>query len=909
MRINLLSAHSRVRTLCIALALCAIPVPPRLQAQQASVLTGTVLDPRGSNLPNAIVEVKNEATGAVTTVKADAQGHFATPGLAAGKYDVQVTVSGFAPAVEKAVVLNGTAPQDLSIKMNLADAADQVTVEAVASGSIAAAYAPVGALLEARSARTEINANYIDEFTSPVADYGDILNIAPGTYTLASNGVGQGQSKTTFRGFPDGDYDITLDGIPFEDTNSPTHHSWAFSPSQWIGNIDFDRSPGTASTIGPTPFGGSINIITKDVSASPSIRGGVSYGSFNTQLYDLQFDSGTLFANKKLSLTGDVHRMLSDGFQTFNHQERNAGDLKVQYKFSEKTILTGYSGVIWLDANTPNNTAPLRSQAQPGYANSIANDKSTGYQGYKFLLQNTDPTSTYYYKYNNYHVPTDFEYVGVKSALGKGWLIDFKPYTYSYYNAQYYTNNPPTTTSKAHPTLTGLLTGPVSDPESVSSPSSKEVTCFTEIISKGLTSPAFQCAVDKLNSYRKYGEVSTISQTSRFGVFRTGMWYEWATTNRYQIPSNPLALPGAGVGNPDYAPGSKLDSDLPNFHENFWTNSYQPYAEFEWHVLPKLQITAGTKYAYYKMDLKQYADNGKTVGFLQGPGSFVTNSAGYSNWLPSVDASYRIKPNWSAYVEFGKGDIIPPSSVFDISQTASGTAPAGSVKTLPKPSGTSTYQTGTVAKLKRFTIDGDFYYIKFQNSYIAVPDITITTAQDYYLGPDSITKGFETEANLYLGHGLSLYGNGSVDKATYTGTGVPSGLWVAGTPANIEGFGLLYQAKNIDAGFFHKRVGPQFDDNGTYHNQNYDQAFNIDNLDFGYTVRNNSRFDRTKFALSFNNLLDTRNVTSVKFAGKPVAVGGSQYYATSAIGGGDLLTQTPGRAVMFSVTFGYSPKR
>jgi iron complex outermembrane receptor protein len=48
------------------------------------------------------------------------------------------------------------------------------------------------------------------------------------------------------------------------------------------------------------------------------------------------------------------------------------------------------------------------------------------------------------------------------------------------------------------------------------------------------------CAVDKLNSYRKYGETSTISQTSKYGVFRTGMWYEWATSNRYQIPSDPL---------------------------------------------------------------------------------------------------------------------------------------------------------------------------------------------------------------------------------------------------------------------------------------------------------------------------------------------------------------------------------
>ena len=43
----------------------------------------------------------------------------------------------------------------------------------------------------------------------------------------------------------------------------------------------------------------------------------------------------------------------SDGFQTFNHQQRVAGDVKLQYKFSDKLVLTGYSGWVMLDNNTP----------------------------------------------------------------------------------------------------------------------------------------------------------------------------------------------------------------------------------------------------------------------------------------------------------------------------------------------------------------------------------------------------------------------------------------------------------------------------------------------------------------------------------------------------------------------------
>ncbi len=66
--------------------------------------------------------------------------------------------------------------------------------------------------------------------------------------------------------------------------------------------------------------------------------------------------------------------MSSDGYQTFNYQTRNAGSLKYQYKLSDKTVLTGYSGVVWLDANSPN----LSSTRQQLITN-----------GDNYLLQNT----------------------------------------------------------------------------------------------------------------------------------------------------------------------------------------------------------------------------------------------------------------------------------------------------------------------------------------------------------------------------------------------------------------------------------------------------------------------------------------------------------------------------------------
>ena len=82
---------------------------------------------------------------------------------------------------------------------------------------------------------------------------------------------------------------MTFDGIPFEDTNTPTHHSWASFPAQWISSTDFDRSPGQASDFGPTNFGGSINLKSPELQADPDIRGTFSYGSWNTKLYSARF--------------------------------------------------------------------------------------------------------------------------------------------------------------------------------------------------------------------------------------------------------------------------------------------------------------------------------------------------------------------------------------------------------------------------------------------------------------------------------------------------------------------------------------------------------------------------------------------------------------------------------------------
>jgi iron complex outermembrane receptor protein len=847
------------------LVFLAVGPLPVLRAQQDATgkITGTVEDPHGSVVSNASVEVKTESPSLDRKTTTGADGHFSVEGLPTGSYTVEVSAPNFSVNSRTGVQVSAGKAIDISITLSIESMVQSLTVTANAedSPSIASHDSPVKAVLEETSATSVIDAHYIQNFASPLADFGELVQMVPGTFTVNPNGVGLGQSSTYFRGFPDGDYDIDFDGIPFYDTNTPTHHSWAFFPSQWIGGVDFDRSPGTASTIGPTPFGGNIHLLSRDMPTDMNIRGSVAYGSFNTKLYDAEFDSANFGPANRSDLTMDWQRMTSDGYQTFNYQMRNAGAFKYTFRVSDRTIITAFSGIDWLNSNTPNFKGPTRAQITINGPNFLMTDDS-------------NPTLYTDYQYNYYFVPTDFEYVGLKSDLGRGWLLDVKPYTYQYDNKQKYAN----AVTLAEP------------------------SCDTAVTKKGVT--AIPCGVDKRNEYRKFGQTSSVSQSSKKGIFRAGFWNEFATTNRFQIPSDPL--------------NNWADQLLPNFHENFVTNSYQAFVEYLWHALPRLNVTAGIKFVAYTIDVRQYADDGKTIGDLNGA-EFIKNVGRYQSYLPAVAANYRLRSNWSVYGQYAKGSVVPPSSVFDYNQTVSSSNLHPGIETYPTPTSTNTIQTGTVLKLQRLTVDADYYHIWFQNPYSTVTDPD-TGEQDFYLAPSSITRGVEAEANLYIGHGVSAYLNGTDGKATYTGSQtvsgvlfqVPPGLWVAQTPSNTEAGGLTYQHKAWDLGIFDKRIGPEWEDNGSYHNQVPISPFSFTDMFLGYTIRGRSRFNQTQIRLSFNNLFDQHDITSVTPTGSVISPTTSgvtnPFLGTTALSGTDVMNILPGRSIMLSVIFGFSPK-
>jgi iron complex outermembrane receptor protein len=77
----------------------------------------------------------------------------------------------------------------------------------------------------------------------------------------------------------------------------------------------------------------------------------------------LDLDSGQFGGkSKKSSFVINLHQMLSDGYQTYNYQKRVAGFMKYQYRLSDRTTFTLFSGLVDLWTNTPNLKGPSRAQ-------------------------------------------------------------------------------------------------------------------------------------------------------------------------------------------------------------------------------------------------------------------------------------------------------------------------------------------------------------------------------------------------------------------------------------------------------------------------------------------------------------------------------------------------------------------
>lgn len=115
----------------LLLSVCGIA---HLSAQTATAtIFGSVTDMSGSAVPDAMITVKNVATGSTESATSDAQGRYRVAELAVGDYQVDASKAGFAQVVHRGITLTVGAQAVVDLALPVGQQTQTVTVESQVS--------------------------------------------------------------------------------------------------------------------------------------------------------------------------------------------------------------------------------------------------------------------------------------------------------------------------------------------------------------------------------------------------------------------------------------------------------------------------------------------------------------------------------------------------------------------------------------------------------------------------------------------------------------------------------------------------------------------------------------------------------------------------------------------------------
>src|ERR1700722_9828199 len=185
--------------------------------------------------------------------------------------------------------------------------------------------APSQGSLVATQPQSIVGRDFIQLNDAPAANYTDIIKLTPSVWAVDPNGPGLMETQgVSIRGFQDGQFNVTFDGIPWGDSNDFTHHSTSYFMAQDIGNVVVDRGPGNAATLGDATFGGTVYVQSADPKREMGFTTLLSFGSFNTYLEGVRFDTGEVSQWGGLRAFISIKHISSDGYLTNANLDRTS---------------------------------------------------------------------------------------------------------------------------------------------------------------------------------------------------------------------------------------------------------------------------------------------------------------------------------------------------------------------------------------------------------------------------------------------------------------------------------------------------------------------------------------------------------------------------------------------------------
>jgi hypothetical protein len=171
------------RTLVFAVLFSAV-----LHAQVVGgTIGGTVVDPSGAVIPNAVVIVRNEDTGTQRTLTTNSTGAYSAPSIPVGAYTVTAKVAGFAPYTRQHVSLR--IGQSLDLALQLAVSGSETVNVTDTPPSVNTSTEQTSGLVDSRQ---------VKELPLNGRSYDQLITLNPGTVNYTgqrSGGVGTSNSS------------------------------------------------------------------------------------------------------------------------------------------------------------------------------------------------------------------------------------------------------------------------------------------------------------------------------------------------------------------------------------------------------------------------------------------------------------------------------------------------------------------------------------------------------------------------------------------------------------------------------------------------------------------------------------------------------------------------------------------